>query len=145
MIRRVTEKEIPLLYSLAESFCASSAFIDPFDRDYFTQVWTALITKEIGVIFLLEEQERVVGMLGGIKYPDLQNGTMTATECFWYVLPEKRGRGMSLLSAFEKWADSQGCKKKIMVHLMDSMPEKLKRVYEHKGYRAVEVHYVKEN
>jgi GNAT superfamily N-acetyltransferase len=83
-------------------------------------------------------------MLGAIKYPDLQNGKMAATECFWYVHPDSRGRGTSLLKAYEQWADEQGCKKKIMVHLMDSMSDRLKNLYERKGYRAMEVHYVKE-
>lgn len=140
MIRLATVEDIPKLCTLAQEFASSTEFVKGFDKDRFIANWTHFI-KQCGIIFILNEFD---GMLGGIKYPDINSGTMTAAECFWFVSPLKRGEGMKLLTAFEQWAKDNECKSVIMVHLMDSMPEKLQTVYKRNGYKAAEIHYVKE-
>jgi GNAT superfamily N-acetyltransferase len=65
-------------------------------------------------------------------------------------MAECRGRGLELLAAFESWARENNCNRIIMVHLLDSGPEKknmsriLSRLYARLGFTAVETHYVKE-
>ena len=77
-------------------------------------------------------------------FPDPNTGEMLATEFFWFVNPESRGSGLKLLKVFEKWAKEKGCKKVIMVHLSDSMPEKIRNIYLRFGYKVAETHYIKE-
>ncbi len=69
---------------------------------------------------------------------------MIAVETFWFVAPEHRGIGIRLFNAFEKWAKDNQCSKTAMIHLTDSMPERLEQLYLKRGYRLIEKHYVKD-
>lgn len=144
MIRQADIADIPAMGELAQEFYSSSAALrGNLDMAAFTTHWTQFINAGLGVIFLLED-DGIKGFLGGIKYLDINTGDLTATECFWYVGKARRGGGITLLRGFEEWAKGEGCKRVMMVHLMDSMPDKLKRLYESRGYTAAEVHYMKE-
>jgi GNAT superfamily N-acetyltransferase len=96
------------------------------------------------VVFLAEEADEVTGCIGGVIYPDLYSGSLVATEFFWFVREQKRGPGIRLYKAFEDWAREQGCSQIRMVHLMDSMPDKLAKFYTHFGYEPSEVHFLKQ-
>ncbi len=107
-----------------------------------------LISRGSGKVFILcdDKTGAVMGGLGAIKAPDLHDGVLTAIETFWFIASEYRDTwgAFSLLRAFEKWAKETGCKRKALVHLADSSPERLKRLYEIMGYKLVESHYVGE-
>ena len=143
-IRIMAVEEIERLYPIADSFFKASEFSSDFNPEHFKARWTAFISNGYGVIFVIEKNEEVVGCLGALKYSDPNNGKIMATEMFWFVLPEHRGKGTLLLDAFEIWAHREGCQSLIMVYLTDSMPEKVKNIYENRGFRPMEVHYVKE-
>jgi GNAT superfamily N-acetyltransferase len=83
-------------------------------------------------------------MLGALIFPDVNSSDLVATEMFWYSDKNARGCGLALFSAFERWAKENGAKHAIMVHLSNSMPEKLRRFYGKKGYCEVDTHYMKE-
>jgi len=144
MIRRLEIKDIPKLAKYAEEFYASSEFLAGFNIDIFRASWEKLIGSGMGVIFILEDETEIYGALGAVKYPDFNSGQLIACEMFWYVAQEKRGEGLSLLDAFEKWAKDEGCKYINMTYLADSMPEIIKRIYERRGYTLAEVAYKKE-
>lgn len=114
------------------------------DIDYATKMYVDYINAGVCVLFGLLEDGEVVGGLGAIKAPDFHSRRCIASELFWFVLPGQRGGGLQLLQAFEDWAREEGCSHAVMVHLHDSMPEKLQRLYERRGYKQVEVHYLKE-
>ena len=141
MIRKATTEDLPKLLNLAQEFYASSEFLEGFNLNIFVANWSNFINNDIGVIWILNEFD---GILGAVKYPDINSGELVATEFFWFVSPDKRGDGIKLLREFEKWAKEVGCKKIFMVYLMDSMPEEMKSVYKRYGYKPMEVHYVKE-
>lgn len=143
-IRKLDIDEIERLGELAEKFYASSEFLQGFSLEVFRESWTSFLSSGLGVIFVLEADGKLMGAIGGLKYPDPNSGEWTATEFFWFVDEACRGKGLLLLKRFEEWARGQGCKKILMVHLLDLMPEKVKRVYERYGYKAIEVHYAKE-
>lgn len=70
---------------------------------------------------------------GGAKY---------AMEIAWWIAPEARGRSaMMMLDAYEQWARDRGCAFCQMAALV-SFPQAA-RLYERRGYRAVETHYLK--
>ena len=125
---------------------AEEGWAMPLNENCFLSTWKGLLATGIGVIWLLidEDSGMPVGALGAIKFPDPNNGVLTASEMFWYVKKDYRGQGMKLLELFEGWAEENGCGHITMVHLTDIMPDILKRVYERRGYKAREVHYFKE-
>ena len=64
---------------------------------------------------------------------------MIATESHWYVRKNKRGKGIYLLRAFEKWAKQKECKK---IYLGSS--QLFKDAYLRLGYKIKTVIYQKE-
>jgi GNAT superfamily N-acetyltransferase len=144
-IRPATVEDLASLEPLAREFYASSEALKRFDTDLFVSTWIRLLDAN-GVIFLLEDAGAIVGALGGVLYGDPYSGDAIATEFFWFVSAAARGGrgGIQLLKEFEAWARDRGALEIRMVHLLDSMPEKLARIYKHFGYRPIEVHYGKE-
>lgn len=145
MIEELKITEIDSLTEIANNFFASSDFLNDFDMKVFKKNWSFFIENDVGVIFISKDKDnKPTGAIGGCMYPDPNNGELLATEFFWFVNPECRGSGIKLLKVFEKWAKEKGCKKVIMVHLSDSMPEKVSNIYIRFGYRKAETHYIKE-
>lgn len=110
--------------------------------EYAAESHWKLVESGIGRIFMLESDCQLIGGLGAIKFPDLNNGEMTAVECFWLVDPDHRGSGLKLLDAYEKWYE-EDCSKGALIHLIDSFPDALEKVYFRRGYQLVEKHYVR--
>ncbi len=146
MIRNLTIKDLDTVAHLADQFYASSQFLERFNLDIFKRTWASFFNSGTGIIFgLVDEQTgEIYGGIGGCKYADPNNGEMIAAEFFWYVDKDRRGEGIALLNRFESWAKEQGCRIVQMVHLCDLMPEVVKRIYDMRGYRAVEIAYRKE-
>lgn len=132
------------LFPLAEFFWQEGKLPGKFDPEVWLNTWNHFIDSGIGVVFGLEKDNRIVGALGAIKYPDPNDGVSMATELFWFVHPKHRGGGVQLLDKFEQWAAKVGCKRVVMVHLETSMPKALGRFYRFRGYHPIETHYLKE-
>lgn len=139
MVRQCSTHDLPDIIPIALQFAELANA--SLNVDLWLKNWTSFIEIGTGVIFVLESGK---GMLGGAKYPDINSGELVAVEFFWYVDPQHRGEGLSLLNAFETWAKTSRCKKVMMVHLVNSMPERLSALYRRRGYSAVETHYCKE-
>ena len=144
MLSTATAEELPLLAGLAEEFFASSRFLKGFSLEQFCRVWRDLLATGTGVIFLLSDEDGIQGALGGVAYPDINSGALVATEFFWFVSPPASGQGLELYRAFEQWARGRGCSEIRMVRLSDSMPERLRVVYQRLGFEEAETVYVKE-
>jgi GNAT superfamily N-acetyltransferase len=140
MIWEATTEDVTKFSKLSQDFMSATKFVK-VDDEVFAQTWTNVLTSGIGKIFILDDFH---GALGALAYQDPNDGELVATEMFWIVSPEHRGKGMELLKAFEHWAKSIGCKRTIMVHLKDSMPDKLKTIYKRNKYVEMETHYIKE-
>ncbi len=128
---------------MGDYFKTLSVHID-YSSDVFIAHWTTLIKNNIGVIFIYEKDEKIVGMIGGVKHPDINDGSLVAMEMFWAVLPSAKGCGIALLNKFESWAKNEGCRKIIMVRLIEFMPEYVGDIYKRKGYVPIEEHFMKE-
>ena len=144
IIRLAIVRDVGNLGDMAYQFYEEGKVPGRLVPEVFERTWRSLIEANIGVIFLLESSRNIVGGLGAIKCPDPNNGEMIASELFWFVEKEYRGSGLKLLKAFEAWAQEQGIKKILMVHLSELMPGKLKKLYERMGYKELETHYIKE-
>lgn len=135
-IRRMTE--------LAKQYDGGFSQHIRVDVEYSVKQYVHMTGAGWGVVFALKDGNgEIVGGLGAIKGPDLHCGAMTAIETFWFTNPDSRGHGLLLLDAFEAWARENGCPRIAIVHLEDSMPERLSVLYRRRGYKLVESHYVK--
>jgi GNAT superfamily N-acetyltransferase len=141
VINEASSNDVKSLAGIASDF-ASLANVD-LDCPLWISSWENFIDSGFGVIFTIANDDSIVGMLGGVAYPDINSGKKMATEFFWYVTPSARGKGLKLFDSFEKWAINKGCSDIIMVHLQDVMPDKLRKLYKRKGYKAIETHYMK--
>lgn len=134
-IRPATIADLSHVESLAQEFYASSEHLQNFRLEVFQANWTNFLTCGMGAMFFLTDGHKLLGAIGGLKYPDPNNGELIALEAFWWVTKAARGHGLKLYFEFERWAREQGCQRLQMCHLVDSMPEKLQRFYERRGLR----------
>ena len=143
-VRRIMPSGLGKLLPMAESFWLEGKMPGIFNPVSFVSSWLTVLDSGMGVIWVLEDENKVIGTLGCGIYRDLNTGDLVASEFFWYVLPDHRGRGILLLREFEKWAKNIGAKRVIMVHLTKCMPERVGEIYKKMGYEMLETHYVKE-
>lgn len=141
-----TESELLELRIVLENFYQILPYKKDLDgvRKNWIPLWKDLIKSKKGKIFALEDEKKIIGALGFLTSLSLEDGALTCTEAFWYVDKEHRGAGLKLLNKFESYAKSIGCKRIVMAHLENSMPDKLKKLYIRKKYKHVESMYLKE-
>lgn len=142
-IRIIESHEMGRVAAFMKQFEQATKFVT-VDVEYAAKRYEKMIDDGLATVLIAEKNGVMLGGLGFINAPDLHNGEMIAVETFWFVAPEHRGIGIHLLNAFEKWAKENGSDKTAMIHLTDSMPERLKRLYLKRGYRLIEKHYVRE-
>lgn len=142
-VRRGTLADLPAIIELGRSFYAEGNLPGRVEPEQVKRSWNLFLATGQGALFVLERDGAVVGALGALIYPDMNDGDLVATEAFWYVMPEHRGGGIALFNAFEAWASAAGAKRLMMVHLLDLMPKALEKFYIKKGYRPIEIHYIK--
>lgn len=142
MIKKAAAEEILAVAMMAKNFEDHTDFVR-VDPGYTTKVYVDLINKDEGVVFVIEKDGRIVGGIGGLFGPDLHYPRTIAVETFWFVLPEYRGEGLKLMAEFEKWAAEKKCDCVAMIHMVDSHPEILEKIYKRKGYQLIESHYLK--
>jgi GNAT superfamily N-acetyltransferase len=141
---------LALTFPIGHAFSAEAGR-RPFKDEGFSKMWESLLECGMGKIYALVEYEtdpqefRAVAVLGATFLPDPFSGVLTAAEHFWYVLPEHRksGIGLQLLDKFEADAKAKGCQQVVMVHFMH-MSAGLAKLYEARGYSALEQTYKKE-
>lgn len=144
-IRPATIADLENVGPVAEEFYASSRFLTGFNLQRFAAFWAPMLESGLGsIIVAIDESGRVAGAIGGVIYPEPYTGELVATEFFWFVSATQRGQGMTLYREFEAWARRGGASQIRMVHLLDSMPERLSAVYKRLGFEPAETHYVKE-
>jgi GNAT superfamily N-acetyltransferase len=95
-------------------------------------------------IFGLKINGKIVGGICIIFVESMLDGVLECSELFWYVDDEYRGKGISLLLHAEKYAKQNGAKRMIMMYLINSMPDKLEKLYTRMGFRELERSYIKE-
>lgn len=143
MIRMaITHDDVHKVAAFMKRFETASKFVK-VDVEYTTGRYWQMIQSGMAVMFILESDGEMIGGLGAVCFPDLHDGVMTAVETFWYVDPSHRGSGMKLLDAYDKWSQLKNCKRDALIHLADSFPESLHKIYDRRGYELVESHYMR--
>lgn len=144
MIRKGTEEDLPAMHAMALEFYSQSKFLIAFDLAKFTEIWKHFLKLGIGVIFVDDRGGKIRGTIGGIIHPDLYSSDIVVEELFWFVCKDSRTSGPKLYWRFEGWAKEHGAKRLQMVHLLDSMPEKVGRFYAREGFEPIETRYSKD-
>lgn len=144
-IRQANFEDLLGLEECARAFFANSGQPGVFNFEHFLATLKEVLQANYGVVFLLENESKIIGAIGGLIYPDSNTGDLTATESYWFVLKEhRRGLGgIRLYKAFKSWAIERGCLHLRMGYLIASMPEDVARFYEREGFTAIEVNYSK--
>jgi len=112
-----------------------------FDPETFVRTWGALIDLGFGRVLVIKRDGIVRGALGFFIVSDPNDGAKIAQEAFWFVHPSARGIGLRLLAKYEETAREIGAKRISMAHINGLMDGKLAKLFEKRGYRAVETHY----
>ncbi len=142
-IRIARADEMGMVTAFMKQFEQETDFVR-VDVGYAAKRYEEMINDGLATVLVAEKNGELMGALGFIKAPDLHNGEMIAIETFWFTAPEHRGIGLYLLDAFEEWAKENDCDKTAMIHLADSMPDRLEQLYIKRGYRLAEKHYLRE-
>lgn len=143
-IRTLKASEFGALEAGAREFYAASRWLGRFDPERFRALWSELYNAGAGVILASFDEGTITGALGGIVHREIYGDRLIAEEFFWFARPEHRGAGVALYRCFEEWARSRGAAAIQMVHLFDSMPEKVARFYLRSGFEPVEMRYQKD-
>jgi len=142
-VRELAVEELPAMAKILKEWEQCSCIIR-IDMDYVVKSAATQMRNGNGTVFgLFDRAGEIIGGLGCIKGPDLACGIMTAIETFWFVAPGRRGNGLKLLDAFEQWAEDNDCPRTAMIHLVDFQPEVLTRLYQDRGYKLIEQHFVR--
>lgn len=120
-------------------------FDAPLCLDFFIGTLTDLMESEQATVLVAYHDSQAVGLFIFLTVPHPFTGLMVSQELVWYVHPEFRGTsiGPRLFQEFERLAKEYGSELAMMVHLKNSMPERLAKFYVKKGYLETETTYTK--
>lgn len=138
-VRQATVDDVPAIVATGDRFVQDTVYREaladnPAQRAHFV---TWLVTTPDGAVWVLEDQDTVVGILGGMIYAHPMDGRRTAAEMFWWVDPGARGHGLKLLRAFERWAVAQEAEKVVVA----APSSEVERLCERLHYVKREVSY----
>lgn len=141
-MRAATLADLPRLAELFEAFRLSSVYAQygPAHPEVSTRFIERLI-GELGIVFVMEHEGLIVGMLGVLLSDHPMSGERWATEVCWWVDPAHRGCGVRLLRQAEAWATTRGAVRLVTVSPAGSAD--VDRLYEALGYAPVETSWQK--
>lgn len=144
MIRLAVIADIDRIVALGKHFHASTQYsrligaspdaMEKLAFDLITGADSDIIvsTTDDGIL-----DNSIVGMLGLTAFQHPISGELFATEFFWWVEPEYRGRGVRLLRTAERWARTRGAR---ALQMIAPTPE-VADIYSRLGYEELETTY----
>lgn len=146
VIRRATTADIDALMPMAERFYNSCPWKDvaAYDPNTSQQGMLNLLGNENAGVFVIDAGDELLGAVGFVLTPVwLAANFVLAQEVFWWVEPGASREALALWRAGEVWAEASGANAALMIRLEGMRDEGLHRLYERRGYNAVEHHYVR--
>lgn len=145
MIRMASMKDIDQLIVLAGLFYCESNIELNFNEAHLEESFKRFIEMPEFCLIVIENQEKIIGMLVGAAYPNFFSGDMQAQEMLWFIdnAHRRSGLGKELLKNFEAWALSKGAKEIAMVALRSLNSDKVAQIYKSLGYKEIERSFVR--
>lgn len=146
-IRPATDDDRAALATMVQHFLESTPYGALFpevtrrDVDAVVDLVLELVESSGGFVAVAEVNGAVVGLIAILHQVHVLTGQPYGDELCWWVEPSFRGAGPRLLAAAEAWARTNGLLMFRMVAPSDSPA--VGRLYERRGYRALETSYVK--
>lgn len=152
MIRRATaldkSRAIELLKNSREgagfdSATGVSGFVFPFSPAHAERLFVRHITSRAAVAIVHDVEGVAQGILLATAFEHPYGPVLVAKETLWWIEPAHRGgtTAIRMLDAVEKWAREQGCKFVGVAGMGDD--PRVGALYERRGYRGAEVHFLK--
>lgn len=137
-IREATRDDLPRVVAMFARFVRESQYRQYIGNhpDHAARMMAQLIDREDWALFVVEQDDDVIGMLGLMLFDQPFSGERLATELFWWLDPEHRGHGGWLLKRGEKWAKAHGATRISMMAPADK--PRVAETYRRLGYAEVE-------
>lgn len=143
MIREATPDDFPVILDMCEEFWGHTQFSEPFERAHVIKMIEMSYDHELLIVV---DDGGIQGFMAAIKSMLLGSShAWTATELAFWVNPEKRGKmyGVGLVSTLERLCKQQEVKYLNLAYMQTSMPDTVRKLYEHLGYELQETVYTK--
>lgn len=148
-VRKASETDLPKIVEMGLAFYNDTQHSahEPYNSEAVKNVSKWLLEDEKrGIVLVAHTDEgEVIGATAGMLYPLwMAPNHITGQEMFWYVMPEHRKSraGSLLFAALEDWA-SRNANSFCMIALSHLAEKRIGKMYEAKGYVALEKTYVK--
>lgn len=141
-VREATADDTARLVEMAQRFLAESRYGQLFGADPLRLGALVATCLALGVIFVAEVEDGIIGMLALVAVPDPFSDVRYADEIAWWVEPAHRAGivGPRLLMRAQNWTRSQRLPFLKMVAPADTQ---VGGFYERVGFRAIETSYIK--
>jgi GNAT superfamily N-acetyltransferase len=144
LIRKALAKDLDRIVELGMRSLEDGPYAGIIKKDPKQAMQTALsvLAAQAGEILLYEDDdERVIGLLAFVIYPQIFTGESVANELMWYVEPDRRagGAGTKLLWAAEEEAKKMGAQ----YFGVTSPTDGVSAVYKRFGYQQIETAFLK--
>ena len=70
VIRQARLPDLERLLPLGEMFYTEAGLVGKFNPESFIHSWTMVLTGNMGVIFILEEDSMIIAGIGGVRFPE---------------------------------------------------------------------------
>ncbi len=144
MIRAATLADVPAVATMMRRFFEATKWsgMAEWNEGDARALLERLITRDDGALLVLEERDGLAGMVAAVLYGLYFNlGHITCQELFWWVEPERRGKGLALWKAIEDVGRARGAKSFQMSSILRR--DRLDRIYKRAGYVPSESTYIK--
>jgi len=122
--------------------------MDIVDDTYMADVANLVKGVDRDLLLLTKEDDgEIVGYMGIVMFNSPLGSNKVASEHFWYVSEEHRGKGsMRLIQAAREWAKEKGCSHLMMTAstLASDLHDRVCMLYERIGFKKFETVYVQE-
>lgn len=141
MIRKAMSADKARVLVMAKAFHAASCVPFPFSAAAASVLFDAALYDSNRLCLIYECGGIARGVLAAVAAPHHLAPVKIASEIIWWIDPDWRGRSATrMIAAYEQWAAECGCQYVSMVGL-GADPE-VSKLYERRGYHAVERHFV---
>lgn len=142
VIRRAEADDKMRVLLMAKAFHAAADVPFPFSPAHADAIFRASLEAEDRLCLVLDVDGMAQGVLVAEAGPHPFGPFKVASELIWWIEPSFRGRfATAMIAQYETWAKGQGCSFAHLVGLGEDPAAG--RLYQRRGFRAAERHFVK--